>query len=215
MISIQRFVFNIFHENTYLVWDELTKEAVVIDPGMYDQDEKNVFIKFIEKNELVLKYCINTHCHIDHVLGNPFIKSNYDVPLLIPKNDEFLFDMLSDQAKLFGLTMTEKVNSDKYISEDTVLVLGSAVVKFISTPGHTPGEYCVYFEKDKLLFSGDVLFNQNIGRTDLWGGNQETLLGSIKNKLFTLPEDVRVYPGHDSLTTIGFERKNNPYVSLI
>lgn len=214
MLSIQRFVFNIFHENTYLIWNDVTNDAAVIDPGMYDEDEKKAFTKFVENNRLSLKKCINTHCHIDHVLGNSFIKNTFNIPLLIPEKDEFLLNMLNEQAKIFGLSVNEIAKPDEYITENKSIMLGDITGKYISTPGHTPDEYCIYFEQDKILFSGDVLFNQSIGRTDLWGGNQDILLKSIKNKLFTLPDEVRVYPGHDSTTTIGFEKKNNPNVSV-
>jgi hydroxyacylglutathione hydrolase len=214
MLAIQRFVFNIFHENTYLIWDDQVLEAAVIDPGMYDEDEQNVFFKYVEEKKLKMNYCINTHCHIDHVLGNAFIKNKYNVPTFIPKEDRPILEILKQQSQHYGLVVTEEVSVDNYLSEEVDLELGSLVGKYLFTPGHTPGEFCIYFEDEKTLFSGDVLFRQSIGRSDLWGGNQETLLESIRTKLFTLPDDVKVYPGHESATTIGFEKKNNPYVSI-
>ena len=214
MLGVQRFVFNCFHENTYLIWDDQTRMAAVIDPGMYEEAEQNVFNKFVQTNELKLTSCVITHCHIDHVLGIPFIKNEYNVPVLIPQKEMPLLEMLEQQAALFGLKISEKVVPDEFITENTKLELGSISGKYLSTPGHTVDEYCIYFDNERILFSGDVLFQQSIGRTDLWGGDQEILLQSIKTKLYSLPDDVKVYPGHESATTIGFEKKNNPYVAV-
>jgi len=199
MLKIQRFVFNLFHENTFIICDEITKIAAVIDPGMYDESEQKAFKAFVNQNSLQLKYCINTHCHIDHILGNAFVKNEFGTELLIPKEDEFLLDLMIADA-------------DTYIDQSTKLFLGEIEGTFLSTPGHSPGEFSLYFEKEKVLFSGDVLFKESIGRTDLWGGNYETLLSSIKTKLLVLPDDVKVYPGHESSTTIGHERARNPFL---
>jgi len=213
MLKIQRFVFNLFHENTFLIFDEETKIAAVIDPGMYDESEKKVFKAFVLQNKLDLKFCVNTHCHIDHMLGNSFIKSEFGAQLMIPKDDEFLLNKLVEQANQFGLEVEPSPKPDEYIDETTELRLGQIVGKFLSTPGHTPDEVCLYFEKEKVLFAGDVLFKESIGRTDLWGGNFNTLVHSIKTKLFVLPDDVNVYPGHESSTTIGYEKENNPFLN--
>ena len=212
MLKIQRFVFNLFHENTFLICDEVTKIAAVIDPGMYDESEKRAFKAFVNQNELQLKYCVNTHCHIDHILGNAFIKNEFGSQLMIPKEDEFLLDLMIAEADKFAITLEPSPNADTYIDETTKLLLGEIEGTFLSTPGHSPGEFSLYFEKEKVLFSGDVLFKESIGRTDLWGGNYETLLSSIKTKLLVLPDDVKVYPGHESSTTIGHERARNPFL---
>lgn len=212
MLKIQRFVFNLFHENTFLICDEITKTAAVIDPGMYDESEQKIFKAFVNQNSLQLKYCINTHCHIDHILGNAFVKNEFGSELLIPKGDEFLLDLMITEAEKFGVTLEHSPKVDTYIDESTKLVLGEIEGAFLSTPGHSPGEVCLYFEKEKVLFSGDVLFKESIGRTDLWGGNHEAILQSIKTKLLVLPDDVIVHPGHESSTTIGHERTRNPFL---
>lgn len=212
MLKIQRFVFNLFHENTYLICDEATKIAAVIDPGMYDESEQKAFKAFVNQNELRLKYCVNTHCHIDHILGNAFIKNEFDSQLMIPKEDEFLLDLMITEANKFGVTLEHSPKADAYIDESTKLFLGEIEGIFLSTPGHSPGEVCLYFEKEKVLFAGDVLFKESIGRSDLWGGNYETLIKSIKSKLLVLPDDVKVYSGHESSTTIGHERTRNPFL---
>lgn len=213
MLKIQRFVFNLFHENTFLICDEATKIAAVIDPGMYDEAEKQTFKAFVLQNSLQLKYCINTHCHIDHILGNAFIKNEFGAELLIPKEDEFLLDLMISEAEKFGVVLETSPKADNYIDESTKLFLGDIEGTFLSTPGHTPGEVCLYFEKEKVLFSGDVLFKESIGRTDLWRGNYDSLIKSIMTKLLVLPDDVKVYPGHESSTTIGHERSRNPFLA--
>lgn len=214
MIQIQRFVFNIFYENTYLVWDELTKESIVIDPGMNDINEELTFKNFIHVNSLNLKYHINTHCHIDHILGNSFIKSNFNVEFYAPEEDLFLINSLAQQANLFNINFNQSPLPDKFLNEDIELKIGESKIKFLFTPGHTPGEFCIYFEKEKIIFSGDVLFRESIGRTDLWKGNHNQLIESIRSKLFLLDDDVTVYPGHDMQTTIGHEKRHNPFLNF-
>lgn len=212
MLQIKKFVFNPFFENTYLVWDDETKEASIIDPGCNEHVEHNFLKDFIRKENLNLVYTINTHCHIDHVLGNSFIKNEFGTKLLIPKEEMPLFDLMVEQANAFGINYTSSPAPDEYISEENKIMLGNKEGRFLFTPGHSPGGYCLYFEEDKVCFSGDVLFHESIGRTDLWGGNYETLINSIKTKLFTLPDDVRLFPGHESETTVGYEKSNNPFI---
>jgi len=179
---------------------------------MYDEAEKKAFKAFVQQDSLQLKYCINTHCHIDHILGNAFIKNEFGAELLIPKEDEFLLDLMISEAEKFGVILEPSPKADSYIDESTKLLLGDIEGTFLSTPGHTPGEVCLYFEREKVLFAGDVLFKESIGRTDLWRGNYETLIKSIKTKLLVLPDDVKVYPGHESSTTIEHERTRNPFL---
>lgn len=214
MIKVQRFVFNPFYENTYLVWNENSKEAVVIDPGMSNLHEENFFIDFIFNKNLQLKYLINTHCHVDHVLGNNFVKSNFNSEFYAPELDLFLLESLEEQAKLFDIKTKKSPLPDYYLSEDLTLSIGNTKLNFIFTPGHTPGEYCVYLSENKILFSGDVLFKESIGRTDLWKGDYNQLINSIKKKIFILSEEVTVYPGHDEQTTIAHEKKFNPYLNF-
>lgn len=212
MINIKKFVFNPFLENTYIVWDNETKEAAVIDPGCCNKKEETLLSKFIDEHKLNLLFIINTHCHIDHILGNTFIKEKYGSKLLIPEKDLFLLDIMKEQAKNYGMNFTPCPLPDEFITEEKLFYLGDNKCKFLFTPGHSPGEHCLYFENEKLCFTGDVLFQESIGRTDLWGGNYETLIHSIKTKLFTLPNDVKILPGHESESAIGKEKKFNPFL---
>jgi len=214
MLKVQRFVFSPFYENTYLIWDELTKTAVIIDPGCYDLKERETLDKFIDKESLQIKYLVNTHCHIDHIFGNAYLKEKYSPTFLAPEKDLFMLDLMMDTAKSYGVEFTPSPEPDKLIDESTPFVLGESIGKFIFTPGHTPGEYCLYFEKEKICFTGDVLFRRSIGRTDLWGGDYETLLDSIRTKLFSLPDDTVIYPGHESQSTIEEEKQHNPFFKM-
>ncbi|MCL4549904.1 MAG: MBL fold metallo-hydrolase [Bacteroidetes bacterium] len=209
MLNIQKFVFNPFSENTYIVWDDNSKTGAIIDPGCNDDNERETVDNFIRSNSLNLKFLINTHCHIDHIFGNSYIKKNYDVNFLAPEKDVPLLDMMINVAKIYAVELIPSPHPDELILDEQKFLLGNTEGKFLFTPGHSPGEVCLYFEKDKICFTGDVLFNKNIGRTDLPGGSYDTLIDSIKNKLFTLPDDVTIYPGHGEASTIGDEKKNN------
>lgn len=212
MIQVQKFIFNPFLENTYVAWDDKSKEALVIDPGCSNENEEKLLSDFFEKNNLVLKYLINTHCHIDHILGNSFIKEKFNPVLLMPEKDIFLLDIMKEQANYFGIKFKPSPMPDDLLSEDKILKLGDSEMKFLFTPGHSPGEYCVYFESDKICFTGDVLFKGSIGRTDLWGGDYEILINSIKTKLLTLPDDVIIFPGHEDKSSIGYEKQFNSFI---
>jgi len=211
MLNIQRFVFSPFYENTYLIWDESAKYAAIIDPGCYDDKERGMLDGFIKKELLQIKYLINTHCHIDHIFGNSYIKEKYNPTFLAPEKDLFMLDLMIDVAKNYKMNLTPSPKPDKLINETKPFILGKSIGRFIFTPGHTPGEYCLYFEKEKICFTGDVLFRRNIGRTDLLGGDYETLLDSIRTKLFILPGETIIYPGHESQSTIGDEKENNQF----
>jgi hydroxyacylglutathione hydrolase len=211
MLKVQRFVFSPFYENTYLIWDENTKNAAIIDPGCYDLKEKETLDLFIETESLKIKYLVNTHCHIDHIFGNAYIKEKYKPIFIAPEKDLFMLDLMIAAAKDYGVELTPSPKPDKLIDETEPFILGEVKGKFIFTPGHSPGEYCLFFEKEKICFTGDVLFRRSIGRTDLWDGDYETLLESIKTKLFTLPYETIIYPGHESQSTIGEEKASNPF----
>jgi len=211
MLKVQRFVFSPFYENTYLIWDENTKNAAIIDPGCYDLKERETLDQFIGIESLKIKYLVNTHCHIDHIFGNAYIKEKYNPIFIAPEKDLFMLDLMIEAAEDYGVELTHSPKPDKLINEDEPLILGEVKGKFIFTPGHSPGEYCLYFEKEKICFTGDVLFKRSIGRTDLWDGDYETLLESIRKKLFTLPDETIIYPGHESQSTIGEEKASNPF----
>ena len=211
MLNIQRFVFNPFYENTYLIWDNESKEAAVIDPGCSNRQEETAVDNFVKANRLKIKYLLNTHCHIDHVLGNTFVKEKYDPLFLAPEEDLILLETLFEQAEMFGVEAVKSPNPDKYLSATFQIELGEVKGSVIKTPGHTSGEVCIYFADEKICFTGDVLFRSGIGRTDLLGGNYEALIKSIKEKLFILPVEVKIYPGHESSSTIGEEKIRNPF----
>jgi glyoxylase-like metal-dependent hydrolase (beta-lactamase superfamily II) len=179
---------------------------------MNDKNEETAFKNFIEKNSLQMKYLFNTHCHIEHILGNHFVKSNYDVKFYAPKDDLFLLELMNEQAKMFDIKIKKSPKPDYFITEDLQLNFGEQNLNFIFTPGHTPGEFSIYNQTEKILFSGDVLFKESIGRTDLWGGNYSQLIDSIKTKIFSLDDDTKVYPGHESETTIAHEKKYNQFL---
>ncbi len=213
MLSIKKFIFNPFSENTYLLWDNKTLETMIIDPGCSDGEEENQLFNFIESNKLIPKYLVNTHCHIDHVLGVNSILKKYKIKYLAPEGDLPLLNHAVSQAEMFGLRIQEIKNSDEFLSEDSILFLGDERIQCLFTPGHTPGEYCLYSPTNKICITGDVLFQHSIGRTDLWGGNYNQLINSIKTKLFTLPDEVVIYPGHGEVSTIGDEKKFNPFLN--
>ncbi|MCU7494234.1 MAG: MBL fold metallo-hydrolase [Ignavibacteria bacterium] len=213
MLKIDRFIFNLISENTYIVADGASKECIIIDPGCSDATEKNELSAFIMKNGLRLKAFFNTHCHVDHILGNRFLKETYNAEFLAPEEDVFLLDLMVKEAVNFGLKMDASPLPDRLIKEDLHFELGGREVKFLFTPGHSPGGYCLYFKDDKICFTGDTLFREGIGRTDLWGGDYEAIINSIETRLFSLPDDVVIYPGHGEKSTIGHEKTSNPFLA--
>ncbi|MDR3706101.1 MAG: MBL fold metallo-hydrolase [Paludibacteraceae bacterium] len=211
-MQIKTFTFNPIQENTYVVYDE-TKECIIIDAGCMFPKEEMLLIDFIEDNDLELKRVINTHLHFDHVFGNAFLADRYGVLPEAHKADEFLIQAMENQPKSFGVPVDIKVQHLKgYLNEGDTIRFGNSELKVINTPGHSPGGICFYSEKDNALFVGDSLFRESIGRTDLIQGDFEALVGGISKKLLILPDDTIVYPGHGDTTTIGHEKKFNPYL---
>lgn len=213
MLSISRFIFSPFQENTYLIYDDAYCEAAVIDPGCTSEAEENELAGFIQEKNLNIKYLINTHCHIDHIFGNAFVKGKYDPVFLAPERDLFLFDIMKEQASSFGVQMKDSPMPDELISEESPMTLGESQGRFLFTPGHSPGSHCLFFDKEKFCITGDVLFKEGIGRTDLWQGNYDELIKSIEEKLYVLPEETKIFPGHGEKSSIGYEKKHNPFVS--
>lgn len=212
MLNIKKFIFSPFQENTYVVWDQDTNVAAIVDPGCVEQSEEKLLSDFIEKNSLIIKYLVNTHCHIDHIFGNAYVTFKYDCEFLAPEKDVFLIDMMHDQANMFGLKVKLSPKPDRLISGEQSIALGDYNLNFLFTPGHTPGEYSIYSKENNFCITGDVLFKEGIGRTDLWGGNFDTLISSIKTKLLTLPESTIIYPGHGEESTIGYEKIHNTFL---
>lgn len=211
MLTIETFTFNPYQENTYLLIDQ-EGNCVIIDPGMHSLQEQSYFKDFIVNNNLKPTLLLNTHCHIDHVLGNHFIHENWG---LKPNFHEFEVPVLvsvENYAPQMGFRYETSPIPEAFIQDKEIIEFGSHKIEAIFAPGHSPGHLCYYIADQKILIGGDVLFRNSIGRTDLPGGDHQTLLDSIKNRIYTLPEDVEVYPGHGPTTTIGFEKKTNPFV---
>jgi glyoxylase-like metal-dependent hydrolase (beta-lactamase superfamily II) len=212
MIQIQTFTFNALQENTYVLYDH-TGECVIIDPGCYDKSEKQELQEFIQTNKLQVKYLLNTHCHIDHVLGNAFVKHTYKVDLYIHRADEEVLRAVESYAPAYGFAKYEPTLPDHFLEEGDIVKFGNSSVAVLFVPGHAPGHIAFYSKEDKFCIGGDVLFQSSIGRTDLPGGDFNTLIKSIRTKLFSLGDDVVVYPGHGATTTIGMEKKYNPFLT--
>ncbi|QMU30190.1 MBL fold metallo-hydrolase [Adhaeribacter radiodurans] len=210
-MNVTTFTFNAFSENTYLLHDE-TKECIVIDPGCYDKSEQEELTSFVAAQGLHIKQLVNTHCHVDHVLGNKFISDKYKVDLVIHEADLPTLRAVAVYAPSYGFTRYQELLPTKYLKEGELLQFGNTELQILFTPGHAPGHVVFYHAPSEQVIGGDVLFNRSIGRTDLPGGNYQILIQSIKTKLFTLPDSVTVYPGHGPSTTIGEEKKFNPFL---
>ncbi|MFN8335249.1 MAG: MBL fold metallo-hydrolase [Cyclobacteriaceae bacterium] len=213
MLQIKKFTFNPFAENTYVLFDN-SKECVVIDPGCYEKSEQQELIEFIESNGLVVKKLLNTHCHIDHVLGNAFVKRKFNVGLFINPIEEAMLRAVKSYASNYGFFQYEDSMADGFLTEKDVVEFGEQRLKILFVPGHSPGHLAFYDQHSRSLIGGDVLFENSIGRTDLPGGNFNTLIASIHEKFFTLPDDVTVYCGHGEETSIGFEKRTNPFCAI-
>lgn len=213
MLHVKTFVFNPFSENTYVVYDD-SLEAVVIDPGCYEQEEKDQLDNFIKSEKLTIKYLLDTHAHIDHVLGNYHVKEKYKVPFLMHKKDEPVLKAVKAYAPNYGFINYTEALPDQFLEEGDDVIFGNSKFSVLFVPGHAPGHIAFYNQKEKILMGGDVLFKRSVGRTDLPGGNHETLINSIHQKLFVLPDDVVVYPGHGDTTTLGEEKISNPFCAL-
>jgi hydroxyacylglutathione hydrolase len=211
-MTIKIFTFNPFQENTYLVFDE-TNEAVIIDAGCLQTAEKQALSRFIEDNKLTLKRVLNTHLHLDHQFGNKYLFDTYGIAPEACVEDEFLLENVVAQARSYGFPVTEEAQPlGAYITENQELTFGNSSLKAIHAPGHSPGSMVLYSEKDGVMFAGDVLFQGSIGRTDLPKGDYASLILAITKKLLVLPDSTVVYCGHGPSTTIGYEKKNNPYL---
>jgi glyoxylase-like metal-dependent hydrolase (beta-lactamase superfamily II) len=213
MIKVKIFVFNPFSENSYIVWDDESFESAVIDPGCSNEKEETELKNFIVNQKLSVKYLINTHCHIDHILGCNFVKREFNPIFLVPEQDIELLETGEQQGSAFGIKLKPIPKPDQLLNENSVLEIGGYEIKILFTPGHTAGEICLYIPEAKICLAGDVLFKGSIGRTDLWGGDLKTLLKSIQLKLLTLPGDTIIYSGHGSETTIEEEIKFNPFLN--
>lgn len=213
MPTIKSFTNNPYQENTYVLYDE-TQQCVIIDPGMYTGAEQNAVVNFINNHNLKPQLLLNTHCHIDHVLGNKFIFDNYRLKPQLHKNELALLEAIPSYAPQQGFSDYQlSPLPEVFLPEIGTIKFGNSELEIIFAPGHSPGHLCFYSKADAFLIGGDVLFYTSIGRTDLPGGNHAQLINSIKNNLMALPNNVVVYAGHGPATQIGFERLNNPYLN--
>ncbi len=210
MIHIQKFTFNPFAENTYVVYND-EKLAYIVDPGNVQDFETAEIESFISKNELKIETILLTHAHIDHVLGLQWAHDTYKVPVLLHEVEQEILDRNPFTAKQYGFFMKPFEGEKKYIQEGEKLHLGNDEFEILYVPGHSPGHIAFHNNNQKIVLSGDVLFEGSIGRTDLYKGDYEQLLDSIKTKLFTLDPETKVYSGHGNPTTIGFEKDYNPF----
>jgi len=210
-MKIKRFEFNMFPVNCYVIWDE-TKEAVVIDAGCFYDEEKQALKNFILSNELNVKHLLNTHLHLDHIFGNPFMLKEFGLQAEACQIDEFWLESAPKQSRMFGFELKEApVPLGKYLIDGDIITFGNITLEAIHVPGHSPGSLVFYCKKENCMFSGDVLFQGSIGRADLTGGNFEELKEHICSRLFILPNETIVYPGHGAPTTIGIEKAENPF----
>jgi len=212
MITVKKFVANQLGENSFVLYDE-TGECIFIDPGFYFDEEHEDIKDYINSNNLTPVRITNTHCHFDHIMGVEFIRNQYKIPFQAHKDDAFWVDNVSAQAQRFGLEMSPVSPIDEYLTENEFVKFGNSQLKIIHVPGHAPGHLVFYSEENSFLIAGDVLFYGSIGRTDLPGGDYNTLISNIKNKLLVLPDDTKVYCGHGPETTIGFEKTTNPFLT--
>lgn len=211
-MSIRTLVFNPFQENTYILFDE-TKECIIVDAGCYSTNDQQELVAFIQQNELKPKLAVNTHGHVDHVLGNAFIKETFNIPIAGHPEDLPLIQMASKHALMYGFSIEDVPTIDQNLNHNDTITFGNTTLKVIHTPGHSLGGICLLNETEKFLISGDTLFNGSIGRTDLPGGSYDQLLNSIGQRLMTLDDDITIYPGHGDPSTIGEEKTSNPFLA--
>ena len=213
MLKIRKFEFNPLQENTYVLYDD-TGECVIVDPGCYGKDEEEELDAFITSAGLKVKMLLNTHCHIDHILGNWHIKTKYGVKLYIHAKDEIVLRAAKVYAPSYGIHQYHETEADHFLSENEYVEFGNQKLKILFVPGHSPGHVAFYDQETRQLVSGDVLFYNSIGRTDLPGGDFDTLIRSIHHMIFTLPDETVVFPGHGPETSVGFEKATNPFCGI-
>lgn len=213
MLHIERFVFNMIEENCYVVSDD-TSEAVIVDCGAFFPKEKEALRSYVEKNKLNIKRLLNTHCHFDHIFGDEFVHEAYGICPEMHRDEAETYQQAGSQMRLFMHRDFHLATppAGRLFQEGDLLAFGHHSLRVVHTPGHTPGGVCLYCEEEGILFSGDSIFRHEIGRTDLPGGNEAALIGSLKAKILTLPEATRIYPGHGEATSVGEEKRRNPYL---
>ena len=212
MLTIKSFEFSPIQENTYILYNEFN-DCIIIDPGCYFDAEKEELAAFIFSNNLVPKMLVNTHCHLDHVFGNKFVAEKYNLMLNIHEKEKPVLAFAPTSGLMYNMPFDNYSGDFNLINEGDTITMGKEELKVLLVPGHSPGSLAFYSIENKFVISGDALFKNSIGRTDLPGGNHEQLIKSIKEQLLTLPEETLVYSGHGPSTKIGDEKKNNPYLN--
>jgi len=211
MIHIKAFTFSPISENTYVLYNNDGK-AIIIDPGCYFPNEQETLKDFLTDNSLTPVYLLNTHCHLDHVFGNKWVHENYGLEPHLHPNEEAMLALAPVSGERWGLPFQNYTGPLHFLNDGDTILLGETQIQVILAPGHSPGSICFYIPSQGDLIGGDVLFRGSIGRTDLPGGDSETLLNSIREKLWVLPDETVVYSGHGIKTTIGYEKRNNPFL---
>ncbi len=207
-------VFNAFQVNTYILWDD-TGECVIIDPGCYGKEEQDRLTGFIAEEKLNPVRLVNTHCHIDHIAGLAFVSRHYNLPPEAHPDGKEFIRHAEKSGFIYGFDELEIIEIARPVREGDVIRFGNSTLTVLETPGHANGSLCLVSHSDRFVITGDVLFYQSIGRTDLPTGNYDLLISSISDKLLTLPHDYTVYPGHGPDTTIGFETYSNPFLTRL
>ena len=211
MLKIKSFLFSPIQENTYLLYNEFN-DSVIIDPGCYFPEEKDELKAFITQGNLKPRMLLNTHCHLDHVFGNKFIAETYGLTLHLHQKEKTLLDYAPTSGLMYNMPFDNYAGEYIFLKAGESVKIGEDELLVIEAPGHSPGHICFYCAKQNFIISGDVLFYRSIGRTDLPGGDHQTLLKNIREKLFVLPDETVVYSGHGGVTTIGEEKKHNPFL---
>ncbi|MEO6491064.1 MAG: MBL fold metallo-hydrolase [Ferruginibacter sp.] len=212
MLKIKSFEFSPVQENTYILYNQLN-DCAIIDPGCYFDEEKDELLAFIEKMDLKPRMLLNTHCHLDHVFGNKFVAEKFGLTLHLHEKETPVLDFAPASGLMYNLPFNNYKGEFNFLSGGQVLSLGDEELKVLLTPGHSPGSVAFYCEKDSFVISGDALFNRSIGRTDLPLADHDTLIKSIRENLFVLPDHTIVYSGHGPITTIGEEKRENPFLN--
>ncbi|PHN07254.1 MBL fold metallo-hydrolase [Flavilitoribacter nigricans] len=212
MANVVKLTFNDFQENTYIVYDD-TGECIIFDPGCFRTHEEEELVSTIQKLGLTPVRLINTHCHLDHVFGNKFVAEHFGLGLEIHRGELPVLEAVPQVCMMYGLPPAPLSPAPThFIEEGDIIEFGETKLEVLFTPGHSPASISFYCRESNFLIAGDVLFYGSIGRTDLPGGDFDTLIGNIKNKILVLPDDTVVYPGHGPKTTVAFERANNPFL---
>ncbi len=211
MLKVKTLVFNSFQVNCHIIYSQ-QGECILVDPSCYEPKECEQLVTFLAGNNLKPILAINTHCHIDHILGNSFVSEKYKIKVKAHERDMFYIDSAVEYGNMFGISLKTSPKIDEFVNDNDTIVIENEQLTILHTPGHTPGGISIYNKEGNFVLTGDTLFQANVGRTDLPGGNFNALSRSIKEKLYSLPDGTIVYCGHGIPTTIGFEAKNNPFV---